>query len=161
MYQYYEVEYLTYVFVTKNQVEYSIYFKSSPYFLGDESLPYAQYIYEFIIESRQLDDKVFIPLDKRTGETIARILADFYLKFDHSVTVYICDSSDNRQMARKLKFDHWFIDYNTEKSLVKISEELIDEEGVSYPVSMILKYNNPYFLDIIDRFRNLKEDYSK
>ena len=161
MHQYYEVEHLTYVFVTKNQVEYSIYFKLSPYFLGDESLPYSQNLYEFIVESRQLDEKALISLDRRTGETIATILSDFYLKFDYSVTIYICDSSDNRQKARKLKFDQWFLEYNTEKSLVKISEELIDEEGVSYPVSLILKYNNPYFLDIIDRFRNLKEDYSK
>lgn len=51
------------------------------------------------------------PLDKKVGATIAEIIKFFFAETSN-VIVYVCDSLDNRELARKRKFDDWFARYN-------------------------------------------------
>ncbi len=49
--------------------------------------------------------------DPRIADTVFEIITDF-LDVKWKAFVYICDSSDSRELARKRKFDLWFAKYS-------------------------------------------------
>ncbi|MGN7721339.1 DUF6169 family protein [Chitinophaga sp. 22620] len=49
--------------------------------------------------------------DPRIADTVFEIITDF-LDVKRKAFVYICDSSDSRELARKRKFDLWFAKYS-------------------------------------------------
>lgn len=60
--------------------------------------------------------------DARLPITIVKILRDFLSEWQNAV-VYICDSSDERHILRKRKFNAWF-KQNDDGSIIKIDAEL-------------------------------------
>ena len=114
-----------YYFETELGSVYEVLFKPSPYLLGNEKSEFANYIYEFIISIEENDEKKIPKTDKKIGATAAAIFKDFYLKKGCSVTIYICDSSDGKQLIRKRKFDQWFNEFRTFE-FTKIDEVLLD-----------------------------------
>jgi hypothetical protein len=149
-----------YAFETDLAISYEVKFRPTSYLLGDETTVYANSIYEFIIEVVYNPLGKNPPLDKLVSGTIAEIIKDFYFKKDQSICIYICDSSDGRQDLRRRKFDDWFYS-QSDFGLLKIDEHIKDSKGNSYPISLIIKNDNPYFVEIVDGFRQLGLRYNQ
>jgi hypothetical protein len=150
----------SYGFETRLGIQYNVKFKPSGYLLGDDNAPYADSIFEFVIDLiyNPLDRNP--PLDKLVSDTIAAIMIDFYYRKNESVCIYICESSDGRQSLRKRKFDDWYYSHN-KLGLVKIDETIFDANGEAYPVSAILRLNNPYYIEILVAFAKIAGENTK
>lgn len=92
--------------------------------------------------------------DERIGITIAEVVNLFFRKINN-VAVYVCDSLDERQYARKRKFDLWFYLYN-DGSLIKV-DGLAVIEGVEILNAMLLHKQNTQLTEIILAFKELNE----
>ncbi|MCA0228998.1 MAG: hypothetical protein LCH91_00955 [Bacteroidetes bacterium] len=162
--QKYDFEFLsgeenTYSFQTRNEFVYEVLFRPTPYLFGDTSL-YANFVYELIIRvARNNSSKQSPPFDPLVAPTIAEIFTDFYIKAPLTIAIYICDSSDNRQFVRQAKFNRWF-EYFDKDDFTKLDDVIRDSEGNRYPVSLILKYNNPHRKAIFLAFLELIEGYN-
>jgi Family of unknown function (DUF6169) len=157
----YEFEFIggvnnSYTIVTESDVIYEIKFKPSNYLIEIDDFD-NELVFEFVIEVLYKPLNVALTLDKLIGPTINKIFNNFYSLYNESVTVYICDSSDGKQYVRKRKFDFWFSEFN-DNSFVKFDDIVLDVEQNYYPVSFILKINNPNLYKIID---DLTKKYSK
>ena len=108
----------------------------------------SELVFEFVIELLYRPLDVALTLDKPIGPTINNIFNDFYNSYNQSVTVYICDSSDGKAFVRKRKFDHWFEEFN-DNSFIKFDDIVIDADQNDFPVSFILKKDNPNFYKIL------------
>jgi hypothetical protein len=143
-----------YGFETILGIVYNVKFRPTNYLLGDETTPFADFIFEFIIEVAYNPLVRNPPLDKLVSGTIAAIIKDFYFKKNQTICIYICDSSDGRQELRSRKFHDWF--YSHEQcGLVKMDEQIMDSKGNLYPLSVIIRYDHPYFIEILDGFRQI------
>ena len=126
----------------------------SGWLFDDEKFVFPHLIFEFsiLVESNPHDK---LPAtDSRIGVTSAEIFKDFYSKNGNNITIYICDSADNKQAIRKRKFDIWFTKYNG-TDFFKIDKTLIDAQGNRFPISLILKDTNPQRHLILDLFTKL------
>ena len=112
----------SYIFETDSKIIYEIQFKPTPY-LFDASNEYAKFTFEFMIAVLHNPLQGRSPLDNNTSRTIAKIFEDFYQRFNNIVTIYICESSDNRQMVRHRKFNIWFEEFH-ENMFLKIDTVL-------------------------------------
>lgn len=149
----------TYAFETNGQIEYEVIFRPTPYLFGNTSL-YADFVYELVIRvARNNSSKQSPPFDPLVAPTIAEIFTDFYIKAPLTIAIYICDSSDNRQFVRQAKFNRWF-EYFDKDDFTKLDDVIRDSEGNRYPVSLILKYNNPHRKSIFLAFLELIEGYN-
>ena len=149
-----------YYFETDLGLVYEVLFKPSPYLLGNEKSEFAEFIFEFIISIEQNNENKTPKVDKKIGETAAAIFKDFYLKKGNAVTIYICDSSDGKQLIRKRKFDQWFNEFRTFE-FTKIDELLLDSNKTEIPIGLIISKKNPFILQIVDAFVKIAIDYSK
>jgi len=150
----------SYGFETELGIIYNVKFKPSDYLLGDVKTEYSDYLFEFVIQLVYNPLKRNPPLDRLVSTTIAAIIEDFYFKKNKSVCIYICDSSDGRQSLRKRKFDEWF--YSHENiGVIKYDQIITDSAGNSYPLSVIIRKDNPYFMEIILAFSNITSENSK
>lgn len=138
----------SYSIVTQSDVIYEIKFKPSSYLIEIDDI-INELVFEFVIEVLYKPVNVALTLDKLIGPTIYKIFKDFYSLHNKSVTVYICDSSDGKQYIRKRKFDHWFEEFN-DTTFIKFDDIVTDAEQNEYPVSFILKKDNPNFHTILD-----------
>lgn len=148
-----------YAFETDLGIVYEVKFRPTNYLLGDDTAPYANSIFEFIIELAYNPLNRNAPLDLLVSGTIAAIIKDFYFKKNQSICIYICESSDGRQELRRRKFNDWFYAHE-QYGLVKIDEHIIDSKGNFYPISLIIQLRNPYFIEIIDSFRQIALQYN-
>lgn len=78
-------------------------------------------------------------IDPRIADTVFEIITDF-LDEKRKAFVYICDSSDSRELARKRKFDLWFAKYSRDL-FAKGEYEMIFKEEKIYS-SMIVPLEN-------------------
>lgn len=140
----------SYTIVTGSDVVYEIKFKPSTYLVESENLE-ANSVFEFVIEVLYKPENVALTLDKLIAPTIYEIFKDFYNHNNDYVTVYICDSSDGKQFVRKRKFDYWFSEFN-DYTFVKFDDVILDATKNSFPISFILKRNNPNFIKIFQAF---------
>ncbi|MCU0327222.1 MAG: DUF6169 family protein [Spirosomaceae bacterium] len=150
----------TYFFVTKSQIEYLIKFRQTNYLFSTDS-PLNSLTFEFIIEVFSNPTGKNPPLDSLTSATVAAIFQDFYQRNNHSISVYICDSSDSRQAIRQRKFDLWFNMFNLSNGFVKFDLAIKDKEGIIYPISIMFRTDNPHRLEIIEQFDKVISGYSK
>jgi hypothetical protein len=159
---YYEFEFVggvnySYLFETINEVVFEIKFKPSDYvFEYSENINNSAFELGIVI----LEGGRKVGMDNKIPTTIAEIIFDFFSKKSEDVIIYICDSSDSRQLARKRKFDSW-ADYFKGKDYFKVDAEIIDAEKNKIYSSLILKSDNPNFRDIIKYFGSLSSTYSK
>jgi hypothetical protein len=152
----------SYSFQTQNEFVYEILFRPTPYLFGETSI-YGDLIYEFIIRvARNNSNKKQPPFDALVAPTIAAIFTDFYEKAPLTIAIYICDSSDNRQLIRQAKFNRWF-EYFDKDDFTKLDDTIRESDGTIYPVSLTVKYNNPHrkaifwaFLETIEGYNHLK-----
>jgi hypothetical protein len=92
--------------------------------------------------------------DDRIGITVSKILNLLFSKIEN-VIVYVCDSVDRRQYARKRKFDIWFYMYN-DGSIIK-EEGLALIEGVEIYNTLLIHKKNQQIKEIILAFKELNE----
>lgn len=151
-----ETDKLTYQFITDQGIEYLMYFFDYSYMFEDYPL-IAKNVYTFNIDV--IDPNVNrLMNDERIGLTVVEVIS-FFERLNN-VAVYICDSADDRQLARKRKFDLWFWKYN-DGSIIK-EDELALIEGVSVYNTLLLHRDNEHFDEILLAFKALNaRDYDK
>jgi hypothetical protein len=147
----------SFTFQTLNGDTYEILFKPTPYLFNENSI-YSQNTYEFSIILASNPSNNNPPTDLKIPATIAKIFSYFFDNSDDTVTIYICDSSDGRQLARQRKFDHWYSYYNN--IFVKIDAKFEEIDGTIIPVSLIIKESNPFRTQIFDEFLNVVHGYN-
>ncbi|MEI7587740.1 DUF6169 family protein [Runella sp.] len=149
-----------YSFQTKNEFAYEILFRPTPYLFGINSIN-SKFIYELIIRvARNNSSKKSPPFDQLVSPTIAEIFTNFYENAPKTIVIYICDSSDNRQLIRQAKFSRWF-EYFDKNNFTKLDDSIRDSGGIIYPVSLIVKSNNPHKKAILLDFLEMIEGYNR
>jgi len=113
----------------------------------------AENVFSFNIEVLDGDADISIT-DERIGVTILEVFNLFFKKLAN-VAVYVCDSIDDRQLARKRKFDLWFWKYNDGSLLKEDGIALI--EGVEIYNSLLLHKANKRLTEIILAYKELNE----
>ena len=95
--------------------------------------------------------------DKRIKETVLYVIELFFEDVEN-VAIYVCDSLDERQIARSRKFDMWFNTYNNNEIIKENCIGSIDGD-ITYSSLIIHKRN--YQLECITKaFKDLNEyDY--
>jgi hypothetical protein len=142
-----------YGFSTINNFNYYLEFTPTPYFLGENS-KFADNLFELSIHLiNNIDDRK-PGIDAKVAITVAEIIVDFFEKNLYTVCIYICDSSDGRQLVRSWKFHQWFQQLN-KSNFLKLDETLLDKNKERFPVSMIIHTNNEYAGEIIMEFINI------
>lgn len=115
-------------------VEYIVTFEVSSHALAAD---YASAVYEFSFYNKT-DRK--LPADQRVVDTIL-IALDALLQDPYVVLLYVCESLDGRQLARKRTFDSWFkLANRTGHEKVDFA---IDAAGTMLYASVILSKQNP------------------
>jgi hypothetical protein len=89
-----------YSFLTDHEITYEVKFKPCDYIFEGRTAFYVP-TFELVIELANNDTGKKPPLDSRISITVATIFADFFQLNDGKVIIYICDSSDRRQEARR------------------------------------------------------------
>ena len=143
---------LSFEFITTQGTVYKAYFIAYAYLFSDYP-EFAKDIYSFNLEIVTEGLPNQIPDDK-IGQTVAVIFQHF-LNSRHNVAVYICDSSDDRHLARKRKFDFWFWKYD-DGSILK-EDGLAVIAGMEIYNSILLHKQNPFADKIIAAFKTLNE----
>ncbi|MBX9784225.1 MAG: hypothetical protein K2X48_13125 [Chitinophagaceae bacterium] len=145
-----ETDELSYQFVTDGGVTYHIYFLDYSYMFADYPM-LANNVFSFNIDvvSGSVDTALS---DERIGITVVEVFKTFF-KERENVAVYVCDSSDERQLARKRKFDFWFWKYN-DGSIIKEDGVAIVED-VEILNSLLVHRSNPLCMEIIFAFKDL------
>lgn len=141
-----------YNFRTTNNVSYSVRFKPNV-----DYVPFEEYwrddLYEIVIQIAFAPDPHHIPADRFIFPTVIAIIADFFAVHQR-VILYICDDSDARELARKRKFDTWY---------VRLGSELFEKHDLPsfsmgperYFASVFFRRDNPNDLAITAAFDRL------
>ena len=162
-YQGYEFEFRggksnSYFFETDKELFYEVRFTLTDYLFDNVLFDENTYEFSIIVSDNPTNkNPVF---DVRTSYTIAEIFKGFYEQSDEYLTIYICDSSDKRQLVRHRKFRQWFL-YFTNDDFLKMDAIIKDEKQEQFPVSIIFKESNPYKIEISTAFFKLIESYNK
>jgi Family of unknown function (DUF6169) len=151
-------EFNTYIFETTQNVFYEIKFKPFFYLFDSESI-YSNHTFEFGMGVLSNPSTKLPPPDAQIPITVATIFIDFFERFTEPLVIYICDSSDSKQLARQRKFNTWFSEFKRPE-FFKIEANLLDKNGEPIPSSLILKISNPFFMQIIEEFKMIIEGYS-
>jgi hypothetical protein len=103
-------------FTTVAGIKYACYFLSyAEYFKNYKEV--ADNIFSFNVEVLESKRKN-IAADERTGFTIVEIVKHFLVSLESAV-VYVCDTSDGKELLRKRKFDQWFRKYD-DGTIIKV-----------------------------------------
>lgn len=147
-----EIDEFSFSFVTDFNVGYNATFVLYPTLFQHSPLV-ANNIYIFNLDVEDGDENV-AKIDDRIGSTIAVIFNKFFTEIENAV-IYVCDSSDNRQLARKRKFDYWFWKYNNSQILKEDGQAIVDGKEIINTV--ILHKQNPSLREILISFAELNE----
>jgi Family of unknown function (DUF6169) len=149
----------SYYFNTDFDITYHVKFKDSSY-LFDGRLEFEVQAFELIIEIYDNPMGIKPPLDSKMPLTIATIFKDFCEKFNERVIIYICDSSDIRQEARRRKFNQWVEQFKGDDYL-KLDTAIKENAKIIYHSSVIVRNDNPFKMQIFDAFLNLAREQEK
>lgn len=149
----------SYAFVTENEVYYEAKFKPSNYlFSGLQEFNID--VFEFVIDVAIYSKDGKLPSDSKIPETISLLIKDFFNQNSRNAILYICDSSDSRQAARKRKFDKW-VEYFKGDEFIKVDSEILDGNNNKIYSSLIIKTENRFFSEVIKYFGKLGSENSK
>jgi hypothetical protein len=142
----------SYEFVTDQGIRYAIYFLDYGYMFSDYP-NIAENIFTFNIDviSGKPDDS---SADERIGVTIFEVFKVFFSKIEN-VAVYVCDTLDERHLARKRKFDLWFWKFN-DGSLLK-EDGIAVIEGTPIYNSLLVHKSNKHWPAIVLAYNELNE----
>lgn len=97
-------------------------------------------------------------IDERIKLTIAHSINSFFEKHDNLI-VFVCDSSDEREMCRKKLFDKWFKEFNN--GLLDKYDGSVEDNEYKITNSLILKsdlHDKEYVIQI---FNDLNDIFSR
>ena len=149
----------SYYFSTDLEIDYVVKFKDTSY-IFDGRLDFDIQAFEMVIEIEDNPNQIKPPLDAKMPITISTIFKDFCEKFNERVIIYICDSSDIRQEARRRKFNQW-VDLFKGDEFLKFDTAIKENLKITYHSSLIIRDNNPYKMQIIEAFINLGKEQDK
>ena len=142
----------TYAFETVYQLTYEVRFKNTGYiFTGYPDI--EPDTFELIIRLVANATGKRTPPDPCIAATIAGIFKVFLAR-NERVVIYICDSSDRRQVARARKFDGWY-EYYKGVDFIKIDRNILDPSGDIYLTSLVMRYDNPNKVRIFEAYDHL------
>ncbi len=90
--------------------------------------------------------------DERIGLTVVEVFKVFFMR-RKNVAVYVCDSLDERHLARKRKFDFWFWKYNDGSIVKEDGIAVVDDMEILN--SLLIHKENPHCTKIIFAFKEL------
>jgi hypothetical protein len=152
-------EHNSFFFATDARIVYHVKFRNTSY-IFDGHLDFEVSAFELIIQVEYNPTGKNPPLDAKIPFTIASIFMDFFQRIPEQVIIYICDSADTRQSARKRKFDQW-VEFFKGNEFVKVNTTIIDIDGTRYHNALIIRKDNPNRLAITEAFINLAEEQDK
>ena len=150
----------SYFFETNEGIIYEIVFKSTPYLFELENTEILENTFEFSILLKYNPNSKLPSNDKKIGATVVAVFIDFYSRRNKAISVYICESADGKELARKRKFDQWFREYNND-TFIKVDKNLVDKNNNLFPVSLIILKSNPYEEEIFKAFVQLSLNIPK
>jgi hypothetical protein len=143
-------------FITSAGIVYACYFLSyAEYF--KEYREIAGNFYSYNVDVIK-GTKAGISSDERTGRTIIEIVKNFLAGLENAV-VYVCDTSDGKELLRKRKFDQWFRKYD-DGTIIKVNGHITAPNFNIYNAILIHKENlkkNRF----IEAFNDLNESGNK
>ncbi len=151
-YQLQEIDNDSFEFLTDSGIKYKVYFLDYSYIFSDYPAITCP-VYSFNIEAIEGNPDTS-PGDERVGLTVSKILNFFFNKINN-VAVYVCETLDERQSARKRKFDSWFFRYGNKELLKEDCVAVVEDLEIFN--SMILHKNNPELLQLILAYKELNE----
>jgi len=151
-YQLQESDSYSYEFTTDFKVKYHIYFIDYAYMFYDYehiTCPFYSFNIDVIDGSTR-----GVAEDVRIRQTVLHVFQLFFEKVDN-VAIYVCDSLDERQLARKRKFDLWFSSFKNEM-VIKL-DGVATVEGVSIYNAILVHRNNKEVTEIESAFNDLNK----
>lgn len=139
-------------FTTEFGLAYEVLFEQSGYIFPDDP-DLDSHVFELVIKLIINTTGKRTPSDPRIAATIAEIFNAFLAR-NERIIVYICDSSDLRQVARARKFDGWY-EYYRGIDFIKINRNIVDPSGEIYLTALIIRHDNPNKVRIFDAFDRL------
>ena len=141
----------SFYFTTQNEIAYRVIFKPSGY-IFERDPDIQPFVYEISIIVLDNPTGSRPPSDPLVSATIALIFGRFFEQHER-VVVYICDTSDQRGLARHRKFTRWFERYKG--NYVQMNDSISDRNGIVYFTSLIVRRDNPYMGRIFTAFSDL------
>ena len=141
----YKVEMVTcpnvYRFITDYGVEIAISFDFDDLLESGEA-----YMFNITNVNRQKS-----PCDIKVRDAIVAIIDNFFE--ENSVALlYICETGDSKQAMRNRLFESWFAYANEKEQYTIMVANVRDMEGVDNYAAMILRKDNPYFVEYVSEF---------
>jgi hypothetical protein len=100
-----------------------------------------------------------VKADLRIKQTIAYSISNFFTKNDNLI-VFVCDSSDRREMCRKKLFDRWFGEFNAEDVLEKYAGS-VQSEDYRITNAIIMKADLTDKDFVIKTFEMLNDEFTR
>ena len=91
------------------------------------------------------------PRDIKVRITILAIVEEFFSN-NTAALLYICETSDGKQMARGRLFAHWFETSEQCRLFTTITSTLVDEDGIENTATLIIRNDNPDFNMLVAEF---------
>lgn len=133
----------TYRFVTEYGVEIAISFDLDDILESGES-----YMFNITNVNKQRS-----PRDIKVRDTVISIIDNFF-EVNSVALLYICETGDRKQAMRNRLFDSWFAYANSQEQYVIMVTNIRDMEGVDNYAAMILRKDNPKFVDYVSEFNS-------
>ena len=93
------------------------------------------------------------PRDLKVRDTVISIIDNFF-EVNSVALLYICETGDRKQAMRNRLFDSWFAYANSKEQYVIMVANIHDVEGVDNYAAMILRKDNPKFVDYVSEFNS-------
>lgn len=139
----------SFLFETKQGVVYSV------GFLQDISF-YGEGVYQFYLIN--MSGRT-IRTDENISETVRVIIEEFF-SHKEAVMLYICDTSDGRQIYRDRLFRIWFNTYIQNDSYSLLTESILID-NIRYYSSVLMRKDNPKLVQVLSSFTNFFKEHNE
>jgi len=93
------------------------------------------------------------PRDLKMRDTVMLIIEGFF-NMNQAALLYICESGDGKQQMRSRLFEFWFSTYRLKDEFLLMPVSIEDVEGMENFAALIIRKDNPKFIDIVSEFSN-------
>jgi len=143
----------SYYFLTTSNIKYSIIFYEN----DDLSAVDGLTVYEFAF-APEVHKDINLPKDNRVSATILKVISDF-LKRETNSLLFVCDSTDDKGMARARLFNNWYKKSECEYT-EKYDETIEDPVNSDIITSLLIHKDAPNKQLMLQKYRNLSLYYS-
>lgn len=91
------------------------------------------------------------PRDYKMRDTIFAVIGEFFRE-NEAALLYICETGDGKQKMRNRLFTYWFYTYTNRNIYSFLPFMIEDEDGVENYAALILRKDNPQYVDIVSEF---------